>query len=101
MLYLTPGAKELLDQHFSEKQETSPIRVFMAPSCGGPSLGLAMDEQKETDDVQQVQNYTFLVDKSLMQTAAPIVIDASPYGFKITSKLSTEGGGCSSCSSCG
>ena len=101
MLYLTPKAKELLDQHFAEKQETSSIRVFMAPSCGGPSLGLALDEQKDTDDVHEVQGYTFLVDKSLMQTAAPIMIDGSPYGFKITSSLSTEDRGCLSCSCSG
>ena len=101
MLNLTTGAKELLDQHFSGKQEISPIRVYMAPSCGGPSLGLALDEQKDTDDILEVQGYTFLVDKSLMQTAAPIKIDGSPCGFKVTSSLNTEDGGCSSCSCCG
>jgi hypothetical protein len=31
MLTLTDGAKELLDQHFAQKDEVSPIRVYMAP----------------------------------------------------------------------
>jgi hypothetical protein len=64
-------------------------------------LGLALDEQKDTDDVFDVKGYTFVVDKSLMQTASPIVVDGSPYGFRVTSNLATEAGGCASCSSCG
>jgi hypothetical protein len=52
--------------------------------------------------VFSVNGYTFLVDKSLLQTAAPIEIDGTPYGFKIGSQLSANAGGsgCSSCTSC-
>lgn len=64
-------------------------------------MGLALDEQKDTDDVYDVKGYTFLVDKSLMQTAAPITVDGSQFGFKISSQLNaSEAGGCSSCTSC-
>lgn len=31
MLQLTPGAKELLDQHFAQQEEIPSIRVYMAP----------------------------------------------------------------------
>jgi hypothetical protein len=65
-------------------------------------LGLALDEQKETDELFEIKGYTFLVDKSLIQTAAPIVVDGTPYGFKVTSQLSANAGSsCSACSSCG
>ncbi len=64
-------------------------------------MGLALDEQKDTDDVYDLKGYTFLVDKSLIQTVAPIVVDGSQFGFKISSKLNSEaGGGCSSCTTC-
>ena len=47
------------------------------------------------------KGYTFLVDKSLAQTAGPITVDGSPYGFKISSNMKMENsGGCSSCTSC-
>ena len=64
-------------------------------------MGLALDEQKDTDDVFEVKGYTFVVDKSLLQTASPIEVDGSPYGFRVNSNLSASGDGCSSCSSCG
>jgi len=62
---------------------------------------LALDEQKDTDDVFNAKGYTFLVDKSLAQTVAPIEIDGNQFGFKINSQLSQNAsGGCSGCSSC-
>jgi hypothetical protein len=66
-------------------------------------LGLALDEQRETDDVFQVDGYTFLVEKSLNQTAAPIQIDGNQFGFRVNSNLNLSQGadsGCSSCTSC-
>ncbi len=45
--------------------------------------------------------YTFVIDKNLLQSVAPVKIDGSPWGFKISSKLSASNSGCSSCSSCG
>ncbi len=64
-------------------------------------MGLALDEQKDTDDVYHVRGYTFSVDKRLMQTSAPIVVDGSQFGFKISSQLNAQAaGGCSSCTSC-
>ncbi len=101
MINLTDGAKELLDKYFAEQEEISSIRIFMAPGCGGPQLGLALDEQKETDDSFNLKGYTFLVDKSLLEVASPIEVDGSTYGFNISSQLSTQAsGGCGSCSCC-
>ena len=51
----------------------------------------------------QVNGYTFLVEKSLNQTAAPIQIDGNQFGFKVNSNLNLSQGadsGCSSCTSC-
>jgi hypothetical protein len=51
--------------------------------------------------VFDLRGYTFLIDKSLLQTASPIQIDGTPYGFRVNSQLSASGGGCSSCTDCG
>ncbi|WP_459875129.1 hypothetical protein [Desulfothermus naphthae] len=46
--------------------------------------------------------YTFIIDKGLLQSVAPIEIDGSPWGFRVLSKLSSQqNSGCASCSSCG
>lgn len=46
--------------------------------------------------------FTFLVDKELMKSAAPIKVDLTYAGFTVSSSLKLGGGGCSggSCSSC-
>lgn len=102
MLHLTEGTKELLDQHFANKNEVPFIRVYMAVGCSGPQLGLALDEQKQTDDAITSKEYTFVVDKSLLQTAGPIEIHRNQFGFSISSNLNTGNSaqGCASCSSC-
>ena len=102
MLNLTDGAKELLDQHFANKSEIPLIRVYLAAGWGGPQLGLALDEQKETDEVINSNGYTFIMEKSLTQTAGQVEIDGGQFGFQITSNLNAGANdqGCSSCSSC-
>ncbi len=67
-------------------------------------MALALDEQQTNDEVFEVKDYTFLVEKTLLEQAGTIIIDFNEYmGFKISSdiQVSNSGGGCSSCSSCG
>lgn len=108
MVELTQSAKQQLDNHFNGKG-VSPIRVYMAPSCGGPRLALALDEKRDNDSVHEVSGYTFLVEEELLKSAGAITVDMTPYGFLVTSAADPGGNGggrgCSSsgsggCSSC-
>jgi len=64
-------------------------------------LALALDEQKDNDNLYDVKGFQFLVDKNLMETVAPIELDMTEGGFIIRSSLQLAAGGCSSsCSSC-
>lgn len=65
-------------------------------------MALALDEQKDSDDVFDVEGFMFVVDKALAQTAAPMKVDFDHYyGFNVKSSMQMESGGsCSSCSSC-
>jgi len=62
---------------------------------------LALDEPKESDDVYDIDEFKFVVDKELMNQARPIKIDMNYFGFVVSSSLKLEGG-CSggSCSTC-
>lgn len=101
MFSLTERAKTQLERYFAE-QEKSPIRVYMAAGWGGPRLALALDEQRENDKVFDVDGFTFLVEESLFDSAAPITVDLNEMGFIVRSKLPMDAsGGCSSCTSCG
>lgn len=99
MLILNPAAKEQLDMHFNGKDK-EPIRIYLASGCGGPRLGLALDEQKDGDQVFDVDGYSFLMEAALFEQASPVTINFDQHmGFDIQSsmKFPENSGGCSSC----
>lgn len=64
-------------------------------------MALALDEQKDNDQVFDEKGYVFLVDKNLLQSAAPITVDIVNGMFTVLSNIQLSGGGsCGSCSSC-
>lgn len=102
MFEVTQAALEQLQLQFKD-QDVTPIRVYLAAGCGGPRLALALDEQKETDNVYTSGDFTFVVDKALMTTAAPVKLEFDQHsGFAVTSamKMDSSASSCSSCSSC-
>jgi len=105
MFTLLPAAKEQLDLHFGEKDK-EPIRIYLASGCGGARLGLALDEQKPTDQVFELDGYSFLMEDALFEQAKPVSVNFDQnMGFTVESSMVfPEGGGCSSCGcggSCG
>ena len=63
-------------------------------------MALALDEQKESDNVYTFGEFTFVVDKALMTTAAPIKVEFDQHsGFAVSSSMKMDSS--SSCSSCG
>jgi len=107
MLVVTSEANEKLIEYMKTNNVSSPLRVaLMQGGCSGPSLGLALDEQKSDDEVVKQQDLTFLVGKELLQQCGEITVDyqdaGSRSGFSIssTNPLPGGGGGCTS-GSCG
>ncbi|GAB6111110.1 IscA/HesB family protein [Desulfomicrobium escambiense] len=98
MFILQPAAKEQLDQHFNGKDK-EPIRIYLASGCGGPRLGLALDEHKTGDQVFEIDGYSFLMEEALFEQAKPVtVLFDQNTGFSVESSMVfPEGGGCSSC----
>ena len=58
---------------------------------------MALDEPKDTDNVYDVDNFKYVVNKDFIDKAKPIKVDFNNYGFKITSNINLNSG-CSSCS---
>ena len=105
MVEITAPAQEALKNIMEEKNMTGPLRFFLQQGCGGGQLALAVDEQKETDDVFEVGGYTYVVDKGLaVQTGGlklDFVDDGQQQGFLISSDKPVEtGGGCGCGCSC-
>lgn len=65
-------------------------------------MGMALDEPRIEDEVIEEKGTKFVIEKDLFNQSKPINVDfvTTPQGagFKLTSNLSAEGGGCGSCS---
>ena len=61
---------------------------------------MALDEQKETDDVYDLDGYKYVVDKEFLKKASPIKVDFKDVGFSVTSNIQLSSG-CSSCDTSG
>ena len=105
MFEVTNDAIKNLKAYLEQNNIDSAIRIaLMQGGWAGPSLGLALDEPKDTDTVHDQEELKFLVETSLMSSCGGIkvdFVDAGPRsGFAISSRIPLSGGG-SSCGSCG
>ena len=101
MFEVTDTAVENLKSYLSQNSIESAVRIaLMQGGWAGPSLGLALDESNESDEVFNENELTFLVEKSLLDTCGSIKVDfidaGYRSGFSITSTNPIGGGGCSS-----
>ena len=94
MLEVTETATKQLEEFFKDK-EIPGIRIFMNEGgWGGPSLAMALDEPSENDDIFNIDNFKYIINKDFMEKAKPLKVDYSTLGFKISSSMDLGGGGC-------
>ncbi len=61
---------------------------------------MALDEAKVTDEVYEIDGFTYVADKEFLKEATPIKVDFLETGFKVTSSIKFESA-CGSCSTTG
>ena len=99
MVEVTEEAAKQIQEYFNGK-EVTPIRIFLnAGGWGGPSLAMALDEPKDSDNVFDVNGFQFIMEKEFYEKAQPVKVDFLGYGFKIDSNIEF-GAGASACGSC-
>ena len=64
-------------------------------------MALALDEQKESDEVYEIEGFKFIAEKDFLKQASPVKVDFISTGFKVDSNLDLGGEGCNSCGSGG
>lgn len=94
--------KEFLELLKENDITSDTVRLILSgQGCGGPSFGLVIDEQKDTDMVTTINDKTFLVDKDLNTQFGTFTVksgEENGYGGFSVEPEKTSGGGCSSCS---
>ena len=79
---ITEKAQEELKKVVKEKSNKS-LRIYIAAfGWGGPSFGLALDEQKEGDAKTEAGDFTFLLEEELVDNFDAFTIDYSDNWLK-------------------
>lgn len=74
---LTELAQEELRKQLQSKDNRS-LRLYVAGmGWGGPTFGIALDEQKDRDEVIKVDDFTFLLDEDMRANFDDFNIDYS------------------------
>ena len=98
------AVKTLKDILQDNQDRPQTIRVYFAGiGWGGPSFGIALDEQKDSDTSYEVDGLTFIMDKNEYAQHGDIVIEDTGFGFRvIPENMKNDQGGCGGgCSGCG
>ena len=98
------AVKTLKDILQDNQDRPQTIRVYLAGiGWGGPSFGIALDEQKDSDVAYEVEGLQFIMDKNEYAQHGDIVIEDTGYGFRvIPESMKNDQGGCGGgCSGCG
>ena len=78
---VTNKALDEIKKVLTEKNTTSnKIRIFLAGiGWGGPRFNLALDEQKENDEIYSENSVNFVADKNLIDQYKGFKIDYSSF----------------------
>lgn len=105
MLEVTESALGNVKDYLSQQKLESAVRITMrSGGCSGPSLGLSIDDVKESDHVFDHDGVSFLVDKELSVLCGAIKVDfivdtsggcgCGGGGFAVTSEKPISGTSC-------
>lgn len=83
--------------------ENTKVRIYFAGiGWGGPSFGLALDEQKSDDKTCTVEGINFIMSEYDYNQYGDIAIYHTGFGFKISQKNRLDDDSCKGgCSGCG
>ena len=86
-------------QQYSDKPNT--VRIYVAGmGWGGPSFGLALDEQNENDFIYEETDVKFIMEKDLYNQYGDIVIESAGQSFRVVPKNMAGDSACGGCSGC-
>ena len=85
-----PGAIEAVQAFLAERKSPQPVRIdIYSTGCCDASLGLQLDEIRETDLVQEVAGVTFVMRPELHRLVGDVTVSCAAEpgkeGFVLTS----------------
>ena len=97
VLTVTSKASQLISEYFN-KREKQPIRIFVGlGGCGIRTFGIALERPGSTDIVFEIEGYTYVINKKLLNLVKPVLIDSDGIGFRMSGCGIAPPQGCGSC----
>lgn len=98
---LTDNAAAKLKEMLVDHKEEDSLRIFTKPGgCTGFSYGMALDSQKDEDDVYEINGVKVVVDKETLElvdgSQVDYVDDLTGQGFRIWNPNAVSTCGCGS-----
>ena len=90
MVELEARAVQAIKSFLSEKESQGPLRIHLQfTGCCDPSLGISMDNIRESDLIQEVDGLTFVISPEVHQLVGNVTIsytdEIGRKGFILTS----------------
>ena len=103
MFEVTEKVIAMIKEAFKDKEQIPSIRIqYMEGGWSGPSLGMALDEPRDDDDVFTENGITYLINKGLYEQVKPIRVDFADTpmgsGFHVSGNSGDSEKSCGSCS---
>jgi Fe-S cluster assembly iron-binding protein IscA len=97
MIEVTDRAKQFLQGYLNDKPK-SPIRIFVRlGGCGIRTFGVALEEPQKNDAVFEIDGYTFIINRKLLQKVQPIRVDSNGMGLRLMGTGIQTQSGCGNC----
>ena len=105
MFEVTEKATEMIRDFLKDRDVIPAIRVMLSQGgWSGPSLGLALDESRDGDEIFKEDGLTFVVEKDFYDRIKPIKVDyvesVMGAGFNISSSMPKPESSCGSSCRC-
>lgn len=94
---ITSNASEQITKVLESKETKKPLRIYVASyGWAGPTLGLALDEQKDGDLNLEANGFNFIIEETLADMYKNFEIDYSDSWLRkgFTVIADNQSGGC-------
>lgn len=90
--------ESILNENIDKPQN---IRIYFAGvGCGGPSFGIALDEQEEDDLEYNLEGLHFIMSSDEYNKYGDMIIEDTGFGFVVRPESIPNTTGCIGCTDC-
>lgn len=79
-------------------REKQPVRLFVRlGACGLRTFGMALEPPRASDRVFQIEEFTYVINRKLLDLVQPITVDADTIMFRVSGRGVPAPNGCGNC----